>query len=366
MYWGPKTYFANLWNLLELTNLILYVVILLYWMLYVFNFNREMFQVVSDGTHEYRPDLLPLALRYNWTANLGAFNIVWAYVQIFKFLQMYPQTSTLWRTLALSMNDILPFLFVLFIVMCGFTYCGHWLFGFMLVEFHSWSQSFSTLVQCLGGGLPYDDMKAFSPNGAAMFTAAWVMTMAMILLNLLVGILCDAQAEVTRQIGVETEKLEEVVGESAKIGVIGGITKSITSKYAKNVNLPGVTSESTIFDNNEKNKAIKEKLQELDMHHADQIRDAVVEGQSMSKNDLYGILGEDREAVDFFVERVKALAKEKEMTIAEREATEQEELGEACGDLQRLERKLVGMRKRLHYAFLGPDGGKEKRRHRRG
>lgn len=366
MYWGPKTYFANLWNLLELTNLILYVVILLYWMLYVFNFNREMFQVVSNGTHEYRPDLLPLALRYNWTANLGAFNIVWAYVKIFKFLQMYPQTSTLWRTLALSMNDILPFLFVLFIVMCGFTYCGHWLFGFMLVDFHSWSQSFSTLVQCLGGGLPYDDMKAFTPMGAALFTAAWVMTMAMILLNLLVGILCEAQAEVTRQIGVETEKLEEVVGESSKVGVIGGLAKAVTTRYAKNVKIPGISSEEeTIFDATSKNKAIQEKLAELDMHKADQIRDAVVEGESLQKSDLYELLGEDRGVVDAFVERVKSLAKEKATSIAEREANEQEELGEACGDLQRLERKLVGMRKRLHTAFLGPDGGKEHRRHRR-
>lgn len=100
------------------------------------------------------------------------------------------------------------------------------------------------------------------------------------------------------------------------------------------------------------------------MHQADKIRDAVVEGESLKKQDLYEILGEDKAAVDSFVERVRQLANEKQMSIAEREATEQEELGEACGDLQRLERKLVGMRKRLHYAFLGPDGGKE-RRHRR-
>merc|ERR1719160_2361680 len=143
------------------------------------------------------------------------------------------------------------------------------------------------------------------------------------------------------------------------------MTKNIKTKLAPNVRVPGMSEEETIFDSNAKNKAIQEKLAELDMHQADKVRDAVVEGEQLQKSDLYELLGEDRGVVDAFVERVKSLAKDKAASIAEREATEQEELGEACGDLQRLERKLVGMRKRLHTAFLGPDRGKEHRRHRR-
>merc|ERR1719487_683398 len=126
---------------------------------------RQNFSKVHSGVHEERPDLRPLALAYRRAAHLAACNVFWGFIKIFKFLQMYPSTSTLWRTLENAMPSIMPFLFVLIIVVVAFTYCANWLFGQMVEEFHTLYRAALTLVQCMGGGLPFDDMTAWTAWG---------------------------------------------------------------------------------------------------------------------------------------------------------------------------------------------------------
>lgn len=103
----------------------------------------------------------------------------------------------------------------------------------------------------------------------------------------------------------------------------------------------------------------------MDLHQVEEVRDKLVNNEGMTKGRLKAILGDDSEAVASFVNRVHSLSEQRAMTVAERERNEQDQLTEACTDLQRLERKLDGMRKRLHHAFLGSDTGHGQTRHRK-
>merc|ERR1712007_95856 len=119
-------------------------------------------------------DLSGLAAHFNLTSNIAFFNLVFSYAKLFKYAQIVPSFGLLWRALDSSMPDLLAFLAIFLLFTCGFSFAGHWIFGYSLIEFHNWGMSFSTLIQSLMRGLPYDVMSEQSPVSAAIFTFAWV------------------------------------------------------------------------------------------------------------------------------------------------------------------------------------------------
>merc|ERR1719335_151422 len=187
--------------------------------------DKKAYSVVSNQINDDRPNLYILARDFNYASNMAAINIVCGCVKMFKYLQMYPWASQLWNTLSAAMADILPFLVVSGLFTCGFTFAGHWIFGFMMIEFHSWTRSFSTLVQTVTGGLPYDEMKRHSPIGAAIFTMAWILMVVMVLLNMFVAILTEWHAQVNEEDTREEKKLERKTGRNASVGFFGGICR---------------------------------------------------------------------------------------------------------------------------------------------
>merc|ERR1719230_1594143 len=88
-----------------------------------------------------------------------------------------------------------------------------------MIEFHSWLRSFSTLMQSITGGLPYDEMK----QHAAIFTMAWILMVVMVLLNMFVAILTEWHAQVNEEDTKEEKKLEKKTGKNAQVGYFGGI-----------------------------------------------------------------------------------------------------------------------------------------------
>ncbi|CEM13223.1 unnamed protein product [Vitrella brassicaformis CCMP3155] len=226
---GLKAYFLSLWNWIELANLSIYLTIQIYWFAYL-SFDRQKFTKVLD---EFGEEFFRIADHYNFTSNLAAFNIIWAFIKVFKYLQMYPSMNTLWEVLSLSMKDTLPFAAVFLLFVFGFTFAAHWLYGFTLREFHSWGQSFSTLMQTLSGGLPYEDMKRFAPVATPIFFAAWILMIALVMVNMFVAILTDAHTETQTRL----RKLEEIearhTGRSALINFFQGVWRYITSFVKK-------------------------------------------------------------------------------------------------------------------------------------
>jgi hypothetical protein len=191
-------YFSNGWNVVELANLIIFLVIMLNWMAYVFQ-DRSAFKL--RNVHEFQ-DLYSHCSQFTMTANLAACNAVWCFVKLFKYLQFYTRFLLIWDVLAHSMSHIIPFAAVMMLIFFAFSFSGFWLFGARVYEFHTWSMTLLFLLRSILEGLVatrrgvqvdlYRPMKAASPGAAPLWAGAWVIMSNLILLNMFIAILTDS------------------------------------------------------------------------------------------------------------------------------------------------------------------------------
>lgn len=259
------------------------------------------------------------------------------------------------------MVDTLPFLVVFLLFTSGFSFAGHWLFGFMMEEFHTWPQSFSTLFQTMGGGLPFKDMKNFAPVGASIFTIFWIIIMTMVLINMFVAILTDAHQEVTDENKKEDIKLTTKVGDSAKIGFIGGIYRylytRLTGKKIKEVKGSSKPVESeppkTIYDFGDRTGEVNAALKKVDLRKTDLIRKALLKDQKVTPEDVAMLFGGDMIQTQEFVNKVNELMAGQE-PVEDQEQREQERLKMLQSQVRRLENQLKALRGALHETKAAP------------
>jgi len=365
--WG--SYFCSVWNWIELINLTFYVIIISFWFVLYIAEDKTPFQEVSSATYEQRPDLSVLAKYFNYTSDLAAFNIIFAYVKVFKYLQMYPSLSQLWRTLELSMRDILPFFMVLMLFTGGFTFAGHWIFGFMMVEFHSLTRSFSTLVQTVNGGLPFDEMRMFQPVAAYIFTIAWILVMVMVLVNMFVAILSEWHGEVSRENNKENMKLMNRVGKNAKYGFFGGLFRYVYTRLAGGKDAEAAGNDTlleTIYDYDDRTREVAAALKTADLRYADHIRKCLIDGKKVGFEDIVKHFGGNEEKAHHFVNKLQDLIGSSSRSGAmkqtgnadwrdeEEEVHEQHRLQALQTTVVRLENQLRQLRGALHDALVAP------------
>merc|ERR1719443_655954 len=174
----------------------------------------------------------------------AASNVVFAFMKIFKFLQMFPSCNALWRTLENSMPDIIPFVGAFLLFTTGFTFAAHWSFGLRMEEFHSLSRSFSSLMQSvLYGGLPFEEMRRVSPLMAFVFILMWIFVMALVLINMFVAFVTGAQAQLSEEVDNEGNLLNSRCGPSAKMGLAAGVIQ-----YVRTLLWPSDKHHKTIYD----------------------------------------------------------------------------------------------------------------------
>merc|ERR1719161_2047746 len=119
------------------------------WMAYVFQ-DISVFKVRSISEFH---DMYSLCSQFNTTANLAAFNAVWCFIKLFKYLQFYTRFLLMWDVLAHSMSNILPFSGVMMLIFFAFSFSGFWLFGARVYEFHTWPMCFNFLLRSVLEGL---------------------------------------------------------------------------------------------------------------------------------------------------------------------------------------------------------------------
>jgi hypothetical protein len=191
-------YFSNLWNIIELTNLVTFLVIMSNWIDYVLT-DRSAFKL--RNVSEFH-DLYSLCSQFTMTANLAAFNSVWCFIKLFKYLQFYTRFLLIWDVLAHSMTSIQPFLGVMMLIFFAFSFSGYWLFGARVYEFHTWPMALNFLLRSIIEGLVkvkkgvqidlYKPMKEASPGAAPVWACGWVIMSSLIFLNMFIAILTDS------------------------------------------------------------------------------------------------------------------------------------------------------------------------------
>jgi len=359
---GLRIYFSIFWNWIELINLSFFLFIVIWWFVYVAK-DKKPFEVVSDATHSVRPDLSDLASHFNFTSNFAAFNMIFSYLKIFKYLQWYPSLSLLWRTLRLSLTDVVPFMFVFLLFTCGFTFAAHWIFGFTMLEFHSWWQSFSTLIQSLLGGLPFHDMKRYAPVSAAIFSVAWVLTMSMVFSSMFVAILTGWYLEVHEDCMTEESKLVDKVGNRAKDGLFGRFFRALAQL------LPCKKKDSAVDDADDfdfRAREVTKALKRADLRNTEHVRRALMSDRRLSVSELSRHFNGDDQATFDFVQKMRELAETEEVAQAGQaspvskyrskptEAQERERLVRLQATARRLEDHLRKLREALHKSEIAP------------
>jgi len=348
------SYFFSVWHWLELVNFGMYLWILVWWLTYLLK-DKTPFEVVSTAMYEQRPDLSQVASHFDFMANMAAFNIVFSYMKLFKYLQIFPSFGLLWRTLKMAAGDTWPFLFVFLLFTCGFAFAGHWMFGLMLVEFHSWPRSFVTLFLTMVGGFPYEDIRRVDAFGGAVFTAAWVLVMVMVVVNMFVAILTEWYRLVEEERRTVEERLRRRVGTTARGWPFHDSLRCLPGFRGSGAQ--GGEADHHAWE-------VKQLLRRADLRHAEHVREALVSGNSLVAADLLAHFRGDLRTAHDFTQKVQRLAEAEGALGAgevggfqERdaiEAKEQEQLRKLQTTVERLEGHLRQLRGALHATSAAP------------
>lgn len=184
-YHRPRSgYFRSFRNLFELTVLGVNFIFMFEWALYLLSPERSEF----DVNQEHFTDMYSMAEAYTLTFSWAAILALAYCLKIFEFLALSKKMSTLWLTLNRAMSDIVAFIVGFVIVVAGFAFMGMYMFGWLLVDFHNFASSFSTLLRLPLGDFSYDDLKTARPALASMFFNLYVASVFLVIMNMFIGI----------------------------------------------------------------------------------------------------------------------------------------------------------------------------------
>lgn len=364
---APRVFLRSVWNWIEVLTHLLYIAVLACWFAYWFR-NKRPYRVVSDHTHEGRPDLSTMTAHFNFTANLAACAIVLSFLLTFRYLQAFHSFGRLWNTLGHSMGDLAPFLLVFAIFVAGFSVAGHWIFGSQLQPFNTYIRAFTTLFLSLVGGFPYDTMRKVAPVSALVFSIAWIVIVVFVLANVFIAIM----TEWYRQVDQEEKQIEQKVSEQVGGGALEALSMNalqvgLQRLYAKCFSRRTETSMQTHL------RELTELLKDAELGDLEHMRSALLEGKGLdvkaitvhfsqradetSLRQAYDVVNKVQEMKDAAAEVEEAAGEvqdEDQGGSAENEAEEQEELRRLQTTVQRLEAQLKELRGALRKSDKAP------------
>jgi len=358
-------YFRSFWNWLELTHLFLYYFIIFWWVGYLL-MDKKPFEEVNTAIDGSRPDLSSVATHFNFMANIAGINVIFSYIKVVAELQMIGSLAMIWRTLKCAATDTWPLFLVFMLWTSGFAFAGHWMFGMSVEEFHSWPQSFATLLLTMVGGFPYNEIRRAGPVSAGIFTAVWVLLMILILANMFVAVLVEWYRRVEEEHAHEEAMLDKVVGEAVVRGrPFYSFIQRLSSPFqrgARNVNVSSVQVDHCA-------REVGTALHRLDLRRStEHVRKAVVKGEMLVAEDLQNNFGGDMAAAHEFVLGLQRLQEAEEIRSGQHEVggyhdrrqddfhqiREQEQLSKLQFTVEKLEENIRLIRGALHKSKEAP------------
>ncbi|CAH0520026.1 unnamed protein product [Peronospora belbahrii] len=194
---GVATYLgSNMWNLFELTHLVVLAAILSYMVHYYMTsstFAEHLADLregrgVEELSHSSSLGLLTVFQQLSDLASLGS---AISLLKVFKFLRMNATLNLLWRVLGMAMSDLMGFLVIFNLIFLGYSAMGSYAFGFALEEYSTISKSYGTCFQMLAGEMDYARLRQANPRIAPIFIGTFVVLVFQILVNMFVAILSE-------------------------------------------------------------------------------------------------------------------------------------------------------------------------------
>ena len=190
MQQGVKQYFSVFWNIMDVTNLLIFGIVFYIRITTSFNINT-MFQG-SDATNLSSSKLQNLGFWVDIENQLVGLNAVLMFCKILKYLAAHPRFNRVTRTISHSLGDILAFFLIFGVSLFGFALGGVLILGNDAYAFHQPSKSVSSLLLAVFGDFDYEAVSSANRVLGPLFFFSWMLYAAIILLNMAIAIISEA------------------------------------------------------------------------------------------------------------------------------------------------------------------------------
>ncbi|CAK9026749.1 unnamed protein product [Durusdinium trenchii] len=205
--------YISVWNLIDWVSIILAFTLLGMWILTCED--RKALQVAVEALiatcssadqntcQEYQEYVLDLASDAGQLAGqtslVSSFYPFCILLRLFKTFSLQPRLAVVTRTLWASFADLAHFGIIFLSVFVTFVFMAMGFFGRTVEGYSSFHIAFVTLFRALMGDLDFDAMEEQAGRViAGIFHLAFMLTMLLILLNMLIAIIMDVYAETKR------------------------------------------------------------------------------------------------------------------------------------------------------------------------
>ncbi|NXG60458.1 PK2L2 protein, partial [Hemiprocne comata] len=189
-----KEYLKNAWNWLEWLLLVVSILAI------AFNIHRTvqvslLMEQLLSGAYIY-PDFYFLAFWQVLYDNMIAVNVFFAWVKVFKYINLNKTMTQLSSTLSLCAKDIIGFSIMFFLVFFAYAQLGYLVFGSQAEEFSTFQNSIFTQFRIVLGDFNFATIEAVNRILGPIYFITFVFFVFFILLNMFLAIINDAYSEV--------------------------------------------------------------------------------------------------------------------------------------------------------------------------
>lgn len=184
-------FFKDFWNWYELVMLVLaYATIAL--TLWYFLTVKEMSVSVEEL---YYVDMEAPAQGYALVGQIMSLFSFMAIIKLFKYMAISQKLGLIGRALGKGGPDLGTFMLVFIILYFAFVFMGYQIFGPQLYGYSTIFKSVTSLFLSSAGVVDYYDLQQAHPIFAPLFWILYVIVVIFVLLNMFIGIICEAFSE---------------------------------------------------------------------------------------------------------------------------------------------------------------------------
>jgi hypothetical protein len=187
---GLKQYFSVFWNIMDVTNLVIFGIVFYIRVTTSFDVNT-LFQN-TDVSQLSSSKLQNLGFWVDIENQLVGMNAVLMFCKILKYLASHPRFNRVTRTISHSLGDILAFFLIFGVSLFGFALGGVLILGNDNYAFHQPSKSASSLLLAVFGDFDYEAISSANRVLGPLFFFSWMLYAAIILLNMAIAIISEA------------------------------------------------------------------------------------------------------------------------------------------------------------------------------
>eukprot|EP00741_Cyanophora_paradoxa_P000433 tig00000404_g424.t1 len=165
-------YFMNFWNLIETLLCCLHAYLGYKFVLY-YDYSTNVFNAITlEQSVNYRDAISNLQKIRNMNRDVsdvaGVMVVIYGF-RLFKYFRIEPQLYILWSTIVHAWRPIIGFVFVILLLFAAFALAGMIVFGFQVLEFRNFTESYANLFRFLLGDFDYPTWADTSRGSGVVF-----------------------------------------------------------------------------------------------------------------------------------------------------------------------------------------------------